>query len=57
MAKAAKERMAEMRTRQRELGRNSRQFWLTLSEENELRVLLQVLRGDANVGDDQSSKR
>jgi len=54
MAKSAKDRMAEMRVRQKELGRNSRQLWLTPFEENELKVLLEILRSGSEVRDPQA---
>ena len=54
MAKSAKDRMAEMRTREREKGRNSRQFWLTPAEEKELKQLLAILRGETKVGNCES---
>lgn len=56
MAKSAKERMAEMRTRQRELGRNSRNFWLTPAEEAEIRNYLEILRGSTDVSNSETSQ-
>ena len=54
MAKSARERMAAMRDKQRQLGRNSRNFWLTPAEENELRALLDILRSGAEVSNSET---